>query len=133
MPALLLTTTAAAAVAALSSPALATTTTATATASSAPVTFPLTSPSVAWTVSVTNASSPPITVTASVPGQITLDLHAAGVIPEPYVDLNVDALKWITNSSSVYTATFTLPPALLSLPTVELVAEGLDTLSLIHI
>jgi hypothetical protein len=126
MPALLLTTTAAA-VAALSSPALATTTTATATASSAPVTFPLTSPSVAWTVSVTNASSPPITVTASVPGQITLDLHAAGVIPEPYVDLNVDALKWITNSSSVYTATFTLPPALLSLPTVELVAEGLDT------
>jgi beta-mannosidase len=47
---------------------------------------------------------------ATVPGNFELDLHAAGLIPEPFVGMNIAALPRWERTHAWYTCTFTAPP-----------------------
>ncbi|MFJ4172823.1 glycoside hydrolase family 2 protein [Microbacterium sp. NPDC089696] len=71
----------------------------------------------------------PLTVT--VPGSVHTDLLAAGVIPDPYLDLNELDLAWIGRTSWVYRRTLSLSEGLHT--HTDLVFEGLDTLATIAI
>ena len=100
-----------------------------AAAAPAPVTVSLGSAAgvATWTVANANAS---ITAPARVPGQIHLDLLAAGLIGEPFAELNVDAQQWVRDEVAwVWTASFAPPPALLAKRMVELIAGGIDTVA----
>lgn len=66
---------------------------------------------------------------ASVPGCIHTDLLAAGLIPDPFAADNELRVQWVAQSDWEYSATFTVEPALLTQPHVDLVAEGLDTVA----
>lgn len=55
-----------------------------------------------WTLSNPNGS---ISVPAHLPSQAHLDLYAAGVIPNPYFNLNDFALRWVVWSNWTYTST----------------------------
>lgn len=68
---------------------------------------------------------------ATVPGCPHLDLLRAGLIGEPYVDDNVDLLRWIADDEWTWTATFAAVPGLLGRRRVELLAEGIDTMAAI--
>lgn len=82
-----------------------------------------------WTVRNTNGS---IVVPAQVPGQVTLDLYRGAIIEEPYVDLNVDNYRWITNETWTYELLFNLSnPSLRQNTVIEFVMEGIDTIATI--
>ena len=50
---------------------------------------------------------------AEVPGHIHLDLHRAGVIPNPFVRMHERDVAWVDDADWVYETTFTLdlPPS----------------------
>ncbi|GFJ89189.1 hypothetical protein Prum_028310 [Phytohabitans rumicis] len=62
-----------------------------------------------WTVAPADASLSP--VPAAVPGCVHTDLLAAGRIPDPYLDDNEDALRWIGHTDWVYETTFAWSPS----------------------
>ncbi|WP_375423843.1 glycoside hydrolase family 2 protein [uncultured Friedmanniella sp.] len=64
---------------------------------------------------------------ATVPGEVHVDLLAAGLIPDPFDGDHESALAWIGRTDWAYRASFTWPGG----PEVrhELVADGLDTLA----
>ncbi|MBB0244703.1 glycoside hydrolase family 2 protein [Streptomyces alkaliphilus] len=66
------------------------------------------------------------TVPAAVPGSSHLDLLAAGLIPDPYLDLNETALRWTHRAHWRYTTTFEAEPVAPG-ERVDLVFDGLDT------
>jgi hypothetical protein len=68
-------------------------------------------------------------VPAAVPGQVQLDLMRAGLLADPYVGLNSDAMLWPAYDAFSYSRAFLLAPALAGCARVLLVAEGLDTLA----
>jgi len=65
---------------------------------------------------------------ASVPGCVHLDLLAAGVVPDPYLDENEAALAWVGRTDWTYRTTFAWEPGEDG-RRVDLVAEGLDTVA----
>jgi len=70
-------------------------------------------------------------IPATVPGSTHPDLLAAGLIPDPYLDLNEDALVWAHRASWRYeTAVATVPPA--DDERVDLVFHGLDTVATVR-
>jgi beta-mannosidase len=71
----------------------------------------------------------PLDVT--VPGTVHTDLLTAGLIPDPYLDLNELDLTWIGRTSWIYRRTISVPEG--SHTHTDLVFEGLDTLATITI
>src|SRR5688500_8652670 len=67
---------------------------------------------------------------ASVPGVVHLDLLAAGVIPDPYLDDNEALLSWIGLVDWTYETSLALTAAdLVGFGRHELVFDGLDTVA----
>ncbi|PWU52806.1 beta-mannosidase [Micromonospora globispora] len=66
-------------------------------------------------------------VPATVPGCVHTDLLAAGLIPDPYLDQNENALTWIGRTDWVYETTFAWRPG--DDDRVDLVCAGLDTVA----
>jgi beta-mannosidase len=85
----------------------------------------------AWTLERITApgSAPalPQKIAASVPGVVHLDLLAANLIVDPYLDANEIALDWIGRSAWRYSRTFDWTPD--SHGTQELLFAGLDTVA----
>ncbi|MEU0091012.1 glycoside hydrolase family 2 TIM barrel-domain containing protein [Kribbella sp. NPDC006257] len=69
-------------------------------------------------------------VPAQVPGSVHTDLMAARIIPDPYLDANEKALRWMFGVDWQYRRPLTLRPAVLG-ERVELVFDGLDTVATI--
>lgn len=80
-----------------------------------------------WTVTCTGGPAPVeiVDVPAEVPGVVHTDLLAAGLIPDPYLDLNEKALQWIGECDFRYRTSF--DHATTSHAHVELVFDSLDT------
>lgn len=70
------------------------------------------------------------TIPAQVPGNVELDLHAAGVVPDPYSGLNVVDLQACETFQWFYRRSFASPP-LGDDERVDLVFDGLDCLGTI--
>ena len=66
---------------------------------------------------------------AAVPGCVHLDLRRHGLIPDPFHGSNEIDLQWIEREDWTYRTAFDLDAAFLAQDTVELVADGLDTLA----
>jgi len=93
-----------------------------------------------WELTVADEPPPPDVpenvrggvVPATVPGCVHTDLLAANLIPDPYLDQNEHALRWIGRTRWRYATRFAGPP---SPPgeseRVDLVCEGLDTIATI--
>ncbi|HEY0239796.1 MAG TPA: glycoside hydrolase family 2 protein [Friedmanniella sp.] len=73
-------------------------------------------------------------VPAQVPGCTHLDLLAAGVIPDPYLDENEAAVAWVGRVNWCYETTFAWSASGFGdLPCWDLVAEGLDTVAAVEL
>lgn len=70
---------------------------------------------------------------AEVPGVVHTDLLRAGLIPDPYRDLNVDSVQWIEDVDWVYERTITADDTLLAHAHIDLVCKGLDTFAEVHL
>ena len=66
---------------------------------------------------------------ARVPGCVHLDLWRHGLIPDPFYGSNELGLRWIERENWTYRTAFDLDEAFLARETIELVADGLDTLA----
>ncbi|WP_239451836.1 hypothetical protein [Frondihabitans sp. PAMC 28766] len=67
------------------------------------------------------------TVPATVPGTVHTDLLAAGLIADPYIDLNEQGVQWIGRTDVRYDLDLEIDRA--GHERVDLVAEGLDTIA----
>ncbi len=91
-----------------------------------------------WTVrALAGGEAPPAVgerdIPATVPGCVHTDLLSAGLIPDPYLDRDEQAVQWIGLTDWVYTSRFVSNPDLLGENRVELVCEGLDTVAEIEL
>ena len=68
-------------------------------------------------------------VKATVPGTIHTDLLKAGLIPDPFYDMNEKALQWIDWNDYRYECQFDLPSHFDLTRPIYLVFEGLDTIT----
>ncbi|MEN0129069.1 MAG: glycoside hydrolase family 2 TIM barrel-domain containing protein [Brevundimonas sp.] len=68
------------------------------------------------------------TVPAQVPGTVHTDLLAAGLIDDPYLDLNENDLVWAHRAQWLYSRELTVKPAAEG-ERVDLVLDGLDTVA----
>jgi beta-mannosidase len=94
-------------------------------------TVSLSSSTISWTM-LSNKNKTILNVPATVPGCIHTDLLAAKLIGEPNYGANQDLQQWIAQDDFNYaTATFALPATLLAYRNVDLVLEGIDTISAI--
>ena len=95
---------------------------------SGPVVQSLSSPN--W--SLTNANgSIAIDRNCSVPGSVFLDLHANGLLDDLFYRWNPINATWVSSDEPwwMYSRTFEVDAALLSMPRVELVLHGVDTIA----
>ncbi len=85
-----------------------------------------------WTVRATGGPLPAglagRAVPAAVPGYVTTDLLAAGLVPDPYLDDNEATLAWIGRSDWTYATDFELE-ALGPDEHLDLAFDGLDTVA----
>jgi len=65
-------------------------------------------------------------VSAHVPGDVHLDLFAAGIIEEPFRSLNAEKCQWVSDRFWVYKKSFTLGDAQ-AVDANEIIFDGLDT------
>ncbi|MGP4111944.1 glycoside hydrolase family 2 protein [Streptomyces sp. 4N509B] len=72
------------------------------------------------------------TVPARVPGSAHLDLLAAGLVPDPYLDRNEEALAWAHRAEWRYTTTLAAEPAAPD-ERVDLAFDGLDTVATVEL
>ena len=89
-----------------------------------------------WTVTAFAGPVPealPSDIPAMVPGTVHTDLLAAGLIPDPYLDRNEQLLRWIGESDFRYRTSFEWVDADVEHERVDLVAEGLDTVSTLRL
>jgi beta-mannosidase len=90
-----------------------------------------------WLVSATEApagtpaAALPTDIAAHVPGVVHTDLLAAGLIPDPYLDLNEEELGWIGHTTWRYRTQFTWAPD--GHERTDLVFDGLDTVASIRL
>jgi beta-mannosidase len=82
-----------------------------------------------WTVTPADSSEGP--VPAAVPGCVHTDLLAAGRIPDPHLDDNEEALRWIGHTDWVYETAFEWNGA--TEPRADLVCAGLDTVATVSL
>ncbi len=66
---------------------------------------------------------------ASVPGSVHLDLMDAGLIPDPFIGANEDAVQWVVKEGWQYQLTFTPSEEILMQEEIILQFEGIDTLA----
>ena len=89
-----------------------------------------------WTLRAVAGDVPPdvagAAVPATVPGCVHLDLLAAGLIPDPYLDENEAALTWIGRVDWRYDCSFDWDGAADG-DRVDLVARGLDTVATVEL
>jgi beta-mannosidase len=92
-----------------------------------------------WTVAATSGPVPPTLdealragVPAAVPGCVHVDLLAAGLIPDPYLDTNEAALAWMHGVDWQYRAPLALAPADDD-ERVDLAFDGLDTVATVRL
>ena len=69
----------------------------------------------------------PSTIPATVPGTVHTDLLTAGLIPDPYLDLNEHQVQWIAECDVRYRTSFDVVDE--GHERIDLVAEGLDTVA----
>lgn len=80
------------------------------------------------------AEIPGAPIPATVPGVVHLDLLAAGLIPDPYLDDNESRLAWIGLVDWSYETTFDVSPAALAAAARhEIVFEGIDTVATVRL
>lgn len=88
-----------------------------------------------WILRAVGGDIPPalaaLAIPATVPGCVHLDLMAAGLIPDPYLDDNEAALAWIGRVDWQYETTFEWQPD--GQDQTDLVALGLDTVASIEL
>ena len=72
-------------------------------------------------------------IKAQVPGDITVDLKNAGVIEDPYYDLNHRDVEWIPRRDFTYVTEILADEAMLAEESVQLVFEGIDLFSDIYL
>ena len=77
-----------------------------------------------WHVASSNGT---VRAAATVPGSAYTDLMRSGVIDDPYFRFNEQLTRWVALTDWVYSTAFTVHPALLALPRIELVLDGVDT------
>jgi beta-mannosidase len=87
-----------------------------------------------WTVTPTAGPVPAGigTIDAAVPGSVHTDLLAAGLIPDPFLDANEDAVRWLHDTDWQYERGLTLAPAADG-ERVDLVLEGVDTVATVAV
>jgi beta-mannosidase len=92
-----------------------------------------------WSVTAAGGADVPAelrdrAVPASVPGCVTTDLLAAGLIPDPYLDDNEARLAWIGRTDWRFATAFELdwPGGAGQGERVDLVCEGLDTVATVR-
>ncbi len=78
-----------------------------------------------------NPADVPI-IAATVPGNVELDLQAAGILPDPYYAANIRLLRPYESYEWWYTREFDLPPDAVGQGW-DLVCEGLDTLATVWV
>ncbi|CAM3311872.1 glycoside hydrolase family 2 protein [Kibdelosporangium persicum] len=87
-----------------------------------------------WQLTATGGEIPSAvagrTVPATVPGSTHLDLLAAGLIPDPFLDRNEEELRWMHRADWRYSTSFAVDPPAPG-ERVDLVFDGLDTVSTI--
>jgi len=66
---------------------------------------------------------------ATVPGNVHLDLEKNGVIENPFYGTNEEDIQWIEKKDWIYEGTFNVNKELLEYENIELEFEGLDTYS----
>ncbi|MDG5816448.1 hypothetical protein QA601_15230 [Chitinispirillales bacterium ANBcel5] len=69
---------------------------------------------------------------ARVPGCVHTDLFRANLIKNPFWGCNEKNLQWIENCDWIYKRTINIPKTLLKREHIELVMEGVDTLSTVY-
>ena len=87
-----------------------------------------------WSLRATDGPIPadlPDVVPATVPGTVHTDLLAAGLIPDPYIDLNESSVAWIGECDFAYETEFSF--ACEGHERVDLVADGLDTIATVRL
>jgi len=80
-----------------------------------------------WSLSITEGPAPSAVqdVPATVPGTLITDLHAAGLIEDPYLDRHEHDLQWTGHCDVTYATSFDWVPT--GAARVDLVAASLDT------
>ncbi|MCX7048871.1 MAG: glycoside hydrolase family 2 protein [Candidatus Sumerlaeota bacterium] len=68
-------------------------------------------------------------LTGTVPGCVHTDLLALGQIPDPFIGVNELKVQWIEDQDWIYRKTFDVSDGLLACKEIDLVCEGLDTLT----
>jgi beta-mannosidase len=93
-----------------------------------------------WTVRAIGGNSSarvPGTYQAEVPGCVHTDLMAAGAIPDPYLDANEAALRWMHEIDWRYATVFDPRTVMLAAPgsgtRVDLVFDGIDTIATVRL
>ncbi|KAM4052385.1 beta-mannosidase isoform 2-T2 [Anomaloglossus baeobatrachus] len=81
-----------------------------------------------WTIGNSNSS---IQLQGAVPGCVHTALLSRGIIKDPYMGFNDINYKWIVEDEWTYSKTFTLPPEIRHWQKVNLVCDGIDTISTI--
>lgn len=85
-----------------------------------------------WTLTASGPDVPPEIavgpIAAEVPGTSHTDLLRAGLIPDPYIDQNEQALAWAWHTTWTYATSFSCAPALPG-ERIDLVFDGLDTVA----
>jgi beta-mannosidase len=88
-----------------------------------------------WTLRAVGGAVPAVVegvaVAATVPGCVHLDLLAAGLIPDPYLDGNEAAVAWVGRVDWRYETTFDRGPG--AVDHIDLVALGLDTVATVEL
>lgn len=64
---------------------------------------------------------------ATVPGVVHTDLLANGLIPDPYVELNMRSVQWIDKEDWEYETEIELSPEILEKENIRILFNGLDT------
>lgn len=77
-----------------------------------------------WTLDGDGLDAP---ITASVPGNVHIDLLRAGRIPDPEYDTNEVRVQWVEEGDWTYTSQFLLNDSVTSARNIDMVFKGLDT------
>lgn len=72
-------------------------------------------------------------IEANVPGNVHLDLLAAGLIPDPFWGENENKVRWVAEKDWEYQRNFIVDEALMDQEHIDLVCDGLDTLATVTI
>ena len=98
-------------------------------AATLPIVLDLGSSSISWTVTNANKS---VSVPATVPGNVYLDLVASGVLGgDPLYRDNERFFQWVASDAWTWRAQFDVSDAMLACPTITLEALGIDTVATI--